>query len=74
MEGIPVLRDRKLWRRIAVWSGQLVLAMLAGQGFLSYRGSGIPLGDFVILTSGMIVISAVGEIVKTSRRSADQAA
>lgn len=69
-----MLRDRKLWRRIAVWSGQFVLVMLAGQGILSYRGGGIPLGDFVILTSGMIVLGAVVEILRTRRRSGVQTA
>ena len=70
MEGLQMLKERKMWRRVAVWSGQIVLVMLAGQGILSYAGRGIPLRDFVILTAGLIVGGAIVQVVRTTGRSA----
>lgn len=68
-----MLRDSGFWRRVGANAGYLVLAMLAVQGVLAYWRDVWPLTDLIIITSGMIFISVVVELVRSKRRLNGQA-
>lgn len=69
-----MLTDQKFWLRAGATAGRVAIAMLAVQGVLAYWRDTWPLTDLIIITSGMILIATIVEVMRSKRRLKSQLA